>query len=244
MLFRNTPRRPTHSLNEELPAIDFNVASFLPQDSYEPGLILTAVHDVRVGYDSANRSYRHREYLVSIHNKHEKQWIMDTKLPQSSLIDDFERNRLNINRFNQMLDAEPEQIDYTVAVDPTQTEPPSDTNHAMDAPVDRTPNPNIDPQHQRPTSVSECNIQSIIELLAFRHIFKDKFWLVKWSHNLSPQWVWETTLCKIPNWTIAKRAFDAKQTQRSIHVLHSQRTHPLTTIHEHDTNEPTSHPSF
>ena len=244
MLFRNTPRRPTHSLNEELPAIDFNVTSFLPHDSYEPGLILTAVHDVRVGYDSANRGYRHREYLVSIHNKHEKQWIMNTKLPQSSLIDDFERNRLNINRFNQMLDAEPDQIDYTVEVDPTQTEPPSDTNHATDAPVDRAPNPNIAPQHQRQTSVSEYNIQSIIELLELKSIVKDKFWLVKWSHNLPPQWVLETTLCKIPTWTIAKRAFDAKQTQRSIHVLHSQLTHPLTTIHEHDTNESTSQPSF
>jgi len=243
MLFRNTPRRPTHSLNEDLPPIDFNVAAFLPPESYEPGLIITAVHDVRFGSNGSYRGCRLREYQVSLHGSNDKQWIMDTKLPQSSLIDDFERNRLNIKRFNQMLDAEPDQIDYTVEVDPTKIEPPNEANNETNTQADSTLEPYVDTQHQRPTPGSERNIHRISKLLDLRSIYGDTFWFVQWSNNVPPEWELETTLRKLPSWTLAKRTFDAEHSQRSINTLRSQSKHPLPTIHEHITTDSTPAPS-
>ncbi len=244
MLFRNTPRRPTHSLNEDLPPIDFNVAAFLPPESYEPGLIITAVHDVRFGSNGSYRGCRLREYQVSLHGSNDKQWIMDTKLPQSSLIDDFERNRLNINRFNQMLDAEPDHIDYTVEVDPTKIEPPNEANNETNTQADSTLEPYVDTQHQRPTPGSERNIHRISKLLDLRSIYGDTFWFVQWSNNVPPEWELETTLRKLPSWTLAKRTFDTEHSQRSINTLRSQSNHPLPTIHEHITHDSTPAPSF
>ncbi len=248
MLFRNIQRRPTHKLNDGLSPIDFNTAQFLPKDSYLPDLIITAVHDMRFAHDDNTNKRSYREYLVSLQDKPTPTWISDIDIPHSNLIEDFDRNRLNITRFNQMLDAEDtSDTDYTVVLDQsadlTQPNTPALT-HSPD--IAKTHQDLTQKISQQTQSTTDLHLQhnDIEKLLECCIISNTKYWKVKWRNAPLPSWHTEPLLLKVPNWKVASRAFEGSSINRSINTLHGQRQNQLPPLPEHVTYDSTSHAQF
>jgi hypothetical protein len=240
MLFRQTPERPAHAVNSDLPPVNFDATSFLPDASYEPHLHLTAVLDTRATISTHGRAVR--EYLVRTADRPESHWMRDSELPRSPLLTDFDRHRLCLTRFTPMLDAsDPAPSDHTVesCTPDTQALPePRASLHSTEhtgipyrSPYQtpHTTNETIH-DHQLPKCTDTAHLwtKPIAQLLQRRVILGTTFWYVQWQDIPTPSWHRQQSLIYVPSWKTALRHFETQDNTPSVFFLH----HKLSPIPE------------